>query len=41
MNQGDKEVFYFFAINNDEKKERTKDLFSRMKVPIFTKKTYK
>ncbi|MBN8574041.1 MAG: PIG-L family deacetylase [Candidatus Kapabacteria bacterium] len=41
MNQGDKEVFYFFAINNDEKKERTKDLFSRMTVPIFTKKTYK
>lgn len=41
MNQGDKEVFYFFAINNDAKKETTKDFFSRMTTPVFRKRTYR
>jgi len=41
MNQGDKEIFHFFSINSDEKKEKTHQFFQSMKTPIFRKKTYK
>lgn len=41
MNQGDIEVFYYFALNNDNKKQTTQDFFSKMTKPMYKKKTYK
>ena len=41
MNQGDKEVFHFFTLNVEEKKQTTQEFFLKMTTPVFPKKTYK
>lgn len=41
MNQGDKEIFHFFTLNEEEKKQTTQEFFLKMTTPIFRKKTYK
>lgn len=41
MNQGDKEVFYYFALNSENRKQLTQDFFSKMTKPMYKKKTYK
>lgn len=41
MNQGDKEIFHFFTLNEEEKKQTTQEFFLKMTIPVFPKKTYK
>lgn len=41
MNQGDKEIFHFFTLNEEEKKQTTQEFFLKMTTPVFPKKTYK
>jgi LmbE family N-acetylglucosaminyl deacetylase len=40
MNQGDYEVYWYFDINPEKGKEKTKELFDKLKINYFKKKEY-